>query len=152
MKNCSLFNNVNKFYFKHKEIISYVFWGGCTTIVSISTFSVANKHFYMHELTANIISWLFAVSFAYITNHIWVFKSSVKGWQMTNEIIMFFFSRLFTLFLEETIIFVCTVWLLFDGLVVKVSGQFIVLIINYLISKLITFKKNWTRRNLHYVF
>ena len=136
-----IIEKIRDLYNKNKEIILYIFWGACTTLVSICSFAVANKCFYIHELTANIISWLFAVSFAYITNRVWVFKSSAKGWKIVNEILLFFSSRLMTLMLEEAIIFIFTVLLLFDGLVVKISGQFIVLIVNYLVSKFITFKK-----------
>lgn len=136
-----MLTKIKNLYEKNKEIVAYIFWGGCTTLISIFSFAVCYKLFCMHELIANIVSWILAVTFAYVTNRIWVFKSSAKSRDMVNEILLFFSSRLITLLLEEFIIVIFTVWLLFDGLLVKIFGQFIVLITNYLISKFITFKK-----------
>lgn len=91
MKNNCMFMKIKCLYQKNNEIVSYVFWGACTTLVSIFSFIVSNKWLGMHELVANVTSWLLAVLFAYVTNRIYVFKSSVKGWKKINEILLFFF-------------------------------------------------------------
>ena len=64
-----------KFYKKNKEMLLYLLFGGLTTIVSIGTYAWFNVGMHINELIANIISWIFAVTFAYITNKIWVFQS-----------------------------------------------------------------------------
>ena len=68
-----------KFYKKNKEMLLYLLFGGLTTIVSIGTYAWFNVGMHINELIANIISWIFAVTFAYITNKIWVFQSKSTG-------------------------------------------------------------------------
>lgn len=141
MKNNSVFAKIKCLYQEYKEIIYYVFWGGCTTLISISSFMIANTFLGIHELIANVISWILAVSFAYVTNRIFVFRSSAKGTDIIKEVLLFFSSRGITLILEEAILLVFSVWLMFDGVIVKISAQFVVLVLNYIISKFITFRK-----------
>jgi putative flippase GtrA len=139
-----------------KELISYLIFGVLTTLVSIVTYEIANiilgTDLY---LISNIISWVTAVSFAYVTNKLWVFES--KSWQFSvikTEIAAFVIARLFSLGLEEA-----GLYLLIDvanlkefsaailgftltgALLSKLIMQVIVVIANYVFSKFIIFKK-----------
>ena len=127
---------------KHKEILLYLIFGGLTTVVSMVTFWLAYNVLGIHELIANVISWICAVAFAYLTNAKLVFESKpAPAQEQLREIISFFTGRLATLGVEELLILVFATWLGFNGLVVKLVAQVVVVILNYIISKLIVFKK-----------
>lgn len=126
-------------YEKYKSVLLYIFFGGLTTIISVGTFILFGT--ILDELLANVVSWILAVTFAYFTNKVWVFSSSVKGKAMLREMMTFFSGRLITLGLEEVMLLVFVIWLQFNGTVIKIIAQFVVLVSNYLISKWITFRK-----------
>ena len=128
-------------YHKYKSALLYLFFGGLTTLVSIGSYALADRLLHIHELIANLFSWVCAVSFAYGTNRVWVFSSTAKGRAVFREALSFYAGRLITLGIEEAMLAVFVSWLAFDGLTVKVIAQFVVLILNYFISKLLVFRK-----------
>lgn len=131
-----------KFYLKHKEILLYLLFGGLTTIVSIGSYAWFNVKLGVNELIANIISWIFAVLFAYVTNKIWVFQSrSLKMRELTAEICKFFGGRVFTLLVEEVILFVFITLLHGNSILVKAVAQVVVIVLNYVISKVFVFRE-----------
>ena len=67
------------FYKKYKEILLYLFFGALTTVVSIGSFAALQVGLGMNVLVANVISWILAVTFAFITNRIWVFDAKTEG-------------------------------------------------------------------------
>ena len=139
-----------------KELLSYLFFGVLTTLVSIVTYEISNiilgADLY---LISNIISWVIAVSFAYVTNKLWVFES--KSWTFSvikTEIAAFVLARVFSLILEEVGLYllidvmalkefsaVAFGFTLTGALISKLIMQVIVVIANYLFSKFIIFKK-----------
>lgn len=127
---------------KYKEVIAYLFFGVCTFLVSIITFYIFNKVLGLNEHVANIISWIIAVTFAYITNKKWVFEShAVTKEEILKEITSFFSARLATLVLEEVILFVGVNLMHADSMLVKIIAQVLVILSNYFLSKLFVFKK-----------
>lgn len=129
-------------YKKYKEILLYLFFGFLTFVLSVSTYVLFNQKFGINELLANIISWLIAVMFAFITNYIWVFQvreNTLKDF--LKQMFGFYMGRLFTLCVEEVILAIFVIWMQLDGLFVKVIAQIIVIVLNYVISKLIIFRK-----------
>ena len=135
------FNIFEPFYKKNKEIFLYIFFGGLTTVVSIVVFFIANDVLGINVLIANIISWIFAVTFAYVTNRVWVFGSKAKGKYIIKEAFSFYVGRLTSLAAEEVILIIFVSWLGLNSFVIKIVAQFVVLIMNYFISKLIVFEK-----------
>ena len=128
------------FYKKYKEILLYLFFGGLTFIVSIGSYVFFEFVTGMSPLIANIFSWILAVSFAYITNRIWVFTDIAHGVQkVIKEVCAFFGGRVVTLIIEEAILFFGISVLNFESVVVKVIGQIVVIISNYFISKILVF-------------
>ena len=127
------------FYKKHKSLLLYLFFGALTTLVSILSFALLLP--YMDALAANVLSWVAAVTFAYVTNRIWVFASKEKGAGILKEGLAFYGGRLFTLGLEEAILYVLITLMHIAPMTVKILTQFVVLALNYLISKLLVFKK-----------
>ena len=127
------------FYKRQKSVLLYLLFGGLTTLVSIGTYALFLP--VADPLVANIFSWVAAVSFAYVTNRTWVFASKEKGTGIFREAVVFYGGRAFTLALEEGILYVFITLLSFHPLTVKVLAQIVVLVLNYVISKLLVFRK-----------
>ncbi len=133
---------LNPFYQKHKEILLYLFFGGCTFIISIGSFTLLNVALGVNELIANIISWILAVLFAFFTNRTWVFQSETHTIvEFGKQFLSFISARVITLLIEETIIFVFITLMGFNSVGVKVMAQIVVIILNYVFSKLFVFRK-----------
>ncbi len=135
---------IRKIYKKYEEIINYLIVGALTTIVSLTTYFLCVHTFLNPENAleiqiANVISWLFAVLFAYITNRIFVFKSKSK--QYLKEIVSFAISRLLTLFMDMGIMFLFVTLLHGNNTVWKLISQGVVIVANYIFSKIFVFRK-----------
>jgi putative flippase GtrA len=133
-----------RIYKKNEEIINYLIIGFLTTVISLIAYYIC-VHTFLNpdngfELQiANIISWIVGVSFAYITNRIIVFKSKEKN--ILKECISFVGSRIVTLLLDMFIMFLFVTVFRIDDLIAKIISQIVVIIGNYIISKLFVFKK-----------
>ena len=84
-----MLNKLLNLYKKYKEIINYLIFGVLTTLISIVTYAIFTKVFHIDYLISNVLSWIIAVLFAYITNKIYVFESKSK--KNIKELISFFF-------------------------------------------------------------
>lgn len=146
---------------RYREIVAYLFWGVMSTVVSWGSYSlfaimfanqvgevhIFNWKFSMVVVIANVLSWLCAITFAFFTNKIWVFES--KSWKRKvwlPELGKFLSSRMITgivemigvpllvsLGLNQTIYGV-------EGMVAKILVSVIVVLLNYVFSKLFVFK------------
>ena len=93
----------------------------------------------INELVANVLSWIITVLFAFLTNRVWVFQSPTNGVsEFVKQMFAFYSGRVITLIIEEVILLVFITWLGFNSMVIKV----IVILLNYVIRKLVIFKKN----------
>lgn len=135
-------------YKKYEEIINYIIVGGLTTLVSLASkwillFTVLDAASALELQIAVIISWICAVSFAYITNRIFVFKSNNEN--ILKEITSFFGARTLTLLLEMVIMWFFVTLLRMNSdtwvLIWTILSQFIILVLNYVFSKIFVFKK-----------
>ena len=135
-----MFNKLLNLYKKYKEIINYLIFGGLTTLISIVTYAIFTKVFHIDYLISNILSWIIAVLFAYVTNKIFVFESKSK--KNIKEITSFFFFRVVSLIMEMIILYVFVDMLHIDDLVTKIIAQVIVIVSNYVFSKEFVFKKD----------
>ena len=130
------------FYKKYKEIVLYLFFGVLTMAVSIISYARCNMVIKMDALVANIISWILAVLFAFYTNRIWVFSVKTNSKKdLIVQMISFCSGRIVTLIIEETILFVFIKCLHYDSMGVKIMAQIVVVVLNYIISKLWVFHK-----------
>ncbi len=137
-------NKIIEIYKKYREIINYVIVGGLSTVVSMAlfygstwTFLDGNDAFELQ--VANVLSWVGAVVFAYVTNRIFVFES--KNPNILKEMTTFISSRVLTLLLDMG-----TMWLLSTILNInynfsKIVAMVLVTVGNYVISKVFVFKK-----------
>ena len=135
-------------YEAHREIINYLLFGGATTVVSWATYALFVGVFGMGVTPGNILSWVCAVTFAFVTNKLWVFQSKSWAWpQWLKEAGAFYAGRLFSglvelgglpllmrLGLDQTLFGV-------EGLAAKVVISIVVIILNYFLSKFIAFRK-----------
>ncbi len=124
----------------NRQFILYLVFGFLTTVVSISVFALFTKVIPLNELIANIISWILAVFFAFLTNKKWVFNDNSDNSPLL-KMIKFYSARLITLFIEEIVIFVFITILSLNALGVKIAAQAVVIILNYILSKVFVFKK-----------
>ncbi len=131
---------IKDIYNKYQEQILYIIFGFFTTLISIAVFAFFSKVIFLDELIANILSFIAAVFFAFVTNRKWVF-SYKKQESFLKQLLLFYLGRLFTLIIEEAILFVFVSYLHFDALIIKTVSQVVVIILNYIISKIFIFKK-----------
>lgn len=142
MMKLPLLNIFEPFYKKNKEVLLYLFFGGLAFIVSIATYAFFNVTLGINELIANVISWVITVAFAFFTNRIWVFNSPTNGAkEFMSQLISFFGGRVVTLIIEEVILLTFITWLGFPSMIIKVIAQVVVIVLNYVISKLVVFRK-----------
>lgn len=126
-------------YHKNEELWNYLIVGALTTLVSIGSYALFSKGFHIHFLISNVLSWILAVLFAYFTNRWFVFHSKNKN--KLKEFLSFTGSRVFTLLLDTGLMFLFIKIIHLDDLISKILVQFVILVTNYILSKLIVFKK-----------
>ena len=129
-------------YKKYKEILLYLFFGVLTTVIGVAFYILFDTVCGINELIANIMSWVLSVTFAYVTNRIWVFESKVtERADLLKEMLDFYSGRLVSLAVEEAIIIVFVTLLQFNSTLIKIIASVVVIILNYIISKLFVFRK-----------
>lgn len=127
---------------KYREVVSYLFFGGLTTVVNFVVYFVCTSGMGINYLVANAISWAAAVAFAYITNRTWVFKSKVKGFSaIMRQISTFVGCRLLSGVMDMAIMFISVDIIGIPDGVAKFITQVVVVVLNYVFSKLIIFRK-----------
>ena len=139
-------NNVINLYKKYQEIINYLIVGVLTTVVSIVTYFLFSLILDIENnilfILANVLSWICAVIFAYITNKKFVFNTTTSNKKEEIKVFsMFVSSRITTLLIELAFMFITVKVILINDKIAKVIAQFIVIILNYILSKLFVFKK-----------
>ncbi len=112
------------------SFVLYYFWGGAIEAQPILVHAV------------NVFAWAVAVLFAFFTNRIWVFQSQRKGFlPVLGELASFAGGRVLTLALQELMFILFFHLLGVNEYLVKVIAAVFVVIANYLISKLLVFRK-----------
>lgn len=127
---------------KYQDMILYVFFGALATLVNTASYYLCYNIIGMSNVPSVIIAWLLAVVFAFFTNKLWVFKSkSFAPEVLKHEIPTFFGARLLTGLLDLGIMYLAVDVLHGNGTVWKLISNILVIILNYVASKLIIFKK-----------
>lgn len=126
-----------------KEIILYLTFGVLTTVVSLLTYYLCtitflNPYNPIEIQIANIVSWITCVTFAFFTNRKYVFNSKEN---IKKEAVKFYMSRLSALLIDVIMIFVFVSVLKINDKIIKLVNQVIIIIFNYIASKLFVFKK-----------
>ncbi|MFD0896582.1 GtrA family protein [Loigolactobacillus binensis] len=134
-------STIKQLYRQHQAVLNYLFFGGLTTLINIVVFGL------LHQLTAwnyqfdNIVAWLLSVLFAYITNKRWVFKATTTaGSALVREVSSFFLFRGLSLLLDMLIMWLGISVLGGSALLTKIIDNILVVVINYVFSKVFIFK------------
>lgn len=129
-------------YYKYKMVLMYLFFGGLSFFLNLGLFALLDGVCHIHELIANVICWIACVLFQFVTNRLWVFDGRTESTgALVKQMTSFFGGRVFTLLVEEAIIFVFITWLGFNDMIVKLIAQIVVIVLNYVISKWFVFRK-----------
>ena len=132
---------------KYEELIMYIIVGVCTMIVSLVSYFIMANTLQMYYQAANIISWVQAVAFAYVTNKKYVFKSPYTSVQATTkELVSFVSSRVASLLVEILSMFFFVQVCQIDDNIVKLMNQVLVTVLNYIFSKFWVFRKEKQHR------
>lgn len=127
---------------KHWDILSYLFFGGLTTVVNYAVYLPCYNWLGLSSALSNVIAWAFAVAFAYLTNKPFVFRS--HDWSAKTvlpELAKFVTCRIGSGVLETLILFVTVDLAHMDGNLMKFVTAVLVVILNYVGSKLLVFRK-----------
>ncbi len=129
-------------YEAHLEGMRYLIFGALATVVNISIYSLCFYLFKINNATSNVIAWIVAAIFAYYTNKVLVFESKVNTKkELLKEATSFFGCRLLTLAIDQAIMVITVDKLKFNGFFMKVIANVIVIILNFVFSKIFIFKK-----------
>lgn len=140
MKNSSMIEKVIKIIKDNRSIILYLIFGVLSTIVSIGVYALCTRVFSMGYYSSNIISWICAVTFAFLTNRKLVFDSQANTLKKKiREFVLFYIARIVTLVLELVLLYVGIQMLKINDLVVKIFANILVILLNYLLSKFFVF-------------
>lgn len=138
-----MIKKILQLYKKHEEIVNYLIVGVLTTVVSLAIYyglvlTILNPNNAIELQVANILSWLGAVAFAFVTNRKFVFKSKNKN--IAKEATTFVGSRVLTLLMDMAIMFLTVTVLKMNDKIAKLISQVVITIANYILSKLFVFK------------
>ncbi len=132
---------ISELWQKYKEIILYVIFGAGTTLVNAAVYMMCSGAGLSTALST-VIAWVLSVLFAFVTNRRFVFESGSSGpMAVAKEITSFFSCRLVTGLLDLAIMLVFVEVLKLWELAVKIASNVVVIVLNYVVSKLLIFKK-----------
>lgn len=127
---------------KYWDVVSYLFFGVCTTIVNYLIYIPCYNFLEMSATVSNMIAWVVAVAFAYLTNKPFVFKSN--DWSaktVVPELTKFVGCRIGSGAAETLILFLAVDLMGWNGNIWKLVTQVMVVVLNYIGSKLLVFRK-----------
>ena len=127
---------------KYKSQLLYLFFGGCTTLVNVAVYGLCAHAANLSTTLSIIIAWAASVLFAYLTNRTWVFESRARSApDILREMGSFFLGRVATGVLDWVIMYVCVDRLGLPDMPIKLLSNVVVIILNYVASKLFIFAK-----------
>jgi len=137
-----LFDLAMKYYRKYREVIVYLITGGITTVINFAVFFVLTNLLDIHYITSNIIAWAAAVIAAFLMNKLIVFDDGdMSGVTIIKQLASFVSFRIVSGVMETGLLYVFVEFMKLNENVVKIVVAVLVVILNYVFSKLIIFKK-----------
>ena len=126
---------------KYKGVFWYLVFGVVTTVVNIAAYHLCYEVWGVPNVPSNIIAWVLSVAVAFVTNKLWVFDSkSFAPVVLLPELWKFVSCRLITGVMDTAIMWVGVDLLGGPGTAVKIGSNVLVVVLNYIFSKLIIFK------------
>ncbi|MCQ2520853.1 MAG: GtrA family protein [Lachnospiraceae bacterium] len=139
-----------KLYFRLKETFDYLIAGGLTTVVNWIVYALCAYVVFRYVslgdtariMISNVIAWIAAVLFAYVVNRTFVFHSQARGVAaVLKEFGAFLGARIFSFAVEQGLMFLMVEVLKANDLISKLLIGIIVIVMNYIFSKLFIFRK-----------
>ena len=125
-----------------KELVLYGIFGVLTTALNIAAYWFVARICAVSVVPSTVIAWLIAVLFAYVTNRLYVFHSTTRTFRgIMREALYFFGARIATGIMDVIIMYVFVDVLSFHDVTIKTVSNVLVIIFNYIFSKLIIFRK-----------
>lgn len=122
-----------------KEVISYLIFGILTTLVNIVVYTICDDVLQIQYLISNAIAWILSVLFAYFTNRKYVFESHNSS--IINELVKFIGARVSTGIMDMLLMWLFVDVLSVQSMISKIIVNVVVVILNYLFSKLFVFQE-----------
>lgn len=122
-----------------RRLLLYSAFGTLTFVVNVAVYALCERRLGLDALTADAVAWVFAVLFAFFTNRRWVFDGA-SGDPLWRQLLSFSGGRLFTLGVEELMLYGFVTRRGLDGVTVKLAAQVIVVTLNYMISRFLVFR------------
>lgn len=127
---------------KYRSFILYAVFGVFTTVVNLVVYHLCYYEAGMSNLLSNVFAWVMAVTFAYLTNKSWVFESRSWSWSVIRvEVPAFVSCRLATGIMDLAIMYISVDILGWHAMLMKFLSNVLVILLNYVFSKLVIFKK-----------
>lgn len=127
---------------KYRHFILYAIFGVLTTVVNIAAYWLCTRVIGLGTVPSTVIAWFLAVFFAYITNRRLVFESEAAGMrEILIEILKFFAMRAATGIFDIVFMYVTVDVLHWNDVAMKFISNVIVIVLNYLASRLVVFKR-----------
>ncbi len=134
---------IKELYNKYKEILMYLIFGVLTTVVNIVSYFLLARILHIDTVVSTVIALILSILFAYITNKIFVFESKTNtAKELLKEIISFFGCRAFTGVLDVAFMYITVDVFNLNDMIMKIISNIVVIVVNYIFSKLIIFKKD----------
>ena len=140
---------IKEIFKKFREQIMYIIFGVLTTIVNYVVYLALTKMMNVDYMISTVISQIVAMIFAYITNKIYVFEAkndSFKG--LIKEMVSFFSVRIVSLFLDMGFMKLFVDIMHLNDAIMKLVSNVLIIVANYIFSKLFIFKKNKKEENI----
>ncbi len=135
-------NKLKELIYKYKELIVYIIFGGLTTVVSFASYFILSDLLHLHYQIAQWGSWILAVAFAFIVNKIFVFgDKDMSVNELFRQIWQFVSVRIVSGILEWLLLIIMVEIILISDGISKIIVSVITVIVNYIASKFIIFKK-----------
>ncbi len=133
---------IKELFNKYKEVINYLIFGVLTTVVNYVSYLILAKVFNVNYLASTVISQIISIIFAYVTNKIFVFESKTTTTkELIKEMVSFFGFRGISLLLDMAFMYIFVDLLKLNDAVMKLVSNVLIVIANYVFSKLFVFKK-----------
>lgn len=133
---------IKELFNKYKEVINYLIFGVLTTLVNYVSYLILAKVFNVNYLASTIMSQIISIIFAYVTNKLFVFASKTTTTkELIKEMVSFFGFRGISLLLDMAFMYIFVDLLKLDDVIMKLVSNVLIVITNYVFSKLFVFKK-----------
>lgn len=126
---------------RYKQIISYLFWGVCTTVINIGVYYLCYFVFHIGNISSNMLAWIMAIVFAFITNKLFVFERlSLRFYVVIREFLYFSICRISTGIIDMLMMYLTIDVMCFDALICKIWINIFIVVMNYIASRYFIFK------------